>query len=197
MTEKVGKWRELREAAQSLRQLISDVELMLSKNGEMTDEFKRTMHSDVVRAKLALEKTEAALAKQTPAPPSPELLQLLKDSCDRDWKDESPEVIIRIACNALYWRDYEIAKLREESDNYQRGYDDAARIYENRAQQTPHAAGQDAANEKASIEDMFSYLVDSNAEIVSTLKIFIDKLAEARASQTSTATGAAREGASE
>jgi len=43
-----------------------------------------------------------------------ELLQPLKDSCDRDWKDESPAQIIAIAANAIYWRDKEIEALKRE-----------------------------------------------------------------------------------
>jgi hypothetical protein len=40
------------------------------------------------------------------------MLQPLKDACDRDWKDESPDQIITIAANAIYWRDREIEKLK-------------------------------------------------------------------------------------
>jgi len=32
------------------------------------------------------------------------LLKPLKDACDRDWKDETPEQIVAIAANAIYWR---------------------------------------------------------------------------------------------
>jgi hypothetical protein len=45
---------------------------------------------------------------------SPGLAQLLKDACDRDWKDETPEQIVKIAANGLYWRDKEIAQLKAE-----------------------------------------------------------------------------------
>ncbi|MDA4129237.1 MAG: hypothetical protein OK457_00550 [Thaumarchaeota archaeon] len=33
-----------------------------------------------------------------------QLVAPLKKQCDRDWKDETPEQIVAIACNAIYWR---------------------------------------------------------------------------------------------
>lgn len=32
------------------------------------------------------------------------LLQPLKDACDRDWDDETPEQIVAVAANAIHWR---------------------------------------------------------------------------------------------
>lgn len=40
------------------------------------------------------------------------LLQPLKDACDRDWKDETPEQVVTIAANAIYWRDRELIESR-------------------------------------------------------------------------------------
>jgi hypothetical protein len=40
------------------------------------------------------------------------LLEPLKAACDRSWSDETPEQIVAIAANALYWRDQEIARLK-------------------------------------------------------------------------------------
>jgi len=34
------------------------------------------------------------------------LLKLMKKSCDRDWKDETPEQIVTIFANADYWRNW-------------------------------------------------------------------------------------------
>jgi len=64
---------KLREASRSLRHLISDAELMLSKNGAMTDEFKRVMSWDIKRAKDVLERVEAVRAAlgQTSTAPGP------------------------------------------------------------------------------------------------------------------------------
>ncbi len=35
-------------------------------------------------------------------------LQPLKDACDRDWKDETPQQIIVIAANAIHWRNRQV-----------------------------------------------------------------------------------------
>jgi len=32
------------------------------------------------------------------------LVAPLKAACDRDWKDETPEQVVSIAANAIYWR---------------------------------------------------------------------------------------------
>ena len=36
-------------------------------------------------------------------------LQPLKDACNREWKDETPQEIVSIAANAIYWRGYNVA----------------------------------------------------------------------------------------
>ena len=41
-------------------------------------------------------------------------LSPLKAACDRSWADETPQQIVSIAANAIYWRDQEIAKLKAE-----------------------------------------------------------------------------------
>ena len=50
---------------QVVRYLLSDVKLMLSKNGKMTDGFKRTMGWDISRAKTALEWAERSAAPES------------------------------------------------------------------------------------------------------------------------------------
>jgi len=42
------------------------------------------------------------------------LLQPLKDACDRDWEDETPEQVVAIAANAIYWRGRAANKQRED-----------------------------------------------------------------------------------
>ena len=49
------------------------------------------------------EKHLAALATYAAHVAGP-LVQLLKDACDRDWKDETPAQVVAIAANAIYWR---------------------------------------------------------------------------------------------
>lgn len=53
-----------------------------------------------------------------------ELIAPLKAAIDRDWKDETPEQVITIVCNALLWRAREIdvlskslAEQHKEQDN--------------------------------------------------------------------------------
>ena len=41
------------------------------------------------------------------------LVEPLKKACDRAWEDETPEQIVAIAANAIYWREQEIAELRK------------------------------------------------------------------------------------
>lgn len=50
-----------------------------------------------------------------------ELLKVLKDACDRDWKDETPLQVVTIAANAIHWRgqraekaEVELATLRKQ-----------------------------------------------------------------------------------
>lgn len=51
--------------------------------------------------------------EQTPSAAAPPLdLQPLKDACDRDWLDETPQQIVAIAANAIFWRQREIEKLQ-------------------------------------------------------------------------------------
>ncbi len=42
-----------------------------------------------------------------------QLIQPLKRECDREWKEETPEQVVAIAANAIYWRDEEIKMLNE------------------------------------------------------------------------------------
>ena len=37
---------------------------------------------------------------------------ILQGACDRDWKDESLYQTAMIVCNAIYWRDREIERLK-------------------------------------------------------------------------------------
>jgi hypothetical protein len=52
------------------------------------------------------------------------LVAPLKVQCDRDWSDETPEQVVSIACNAIYWRGDELRQALQEAidwnDEYQR-----------------------------------------------------------------------------
>ena len=41
-----------------------------------------------------------------------EVKAILQSACDRDWKDESLYQTAMIVCNAIYWRDREIERLK-------------------------------------------------------------------------------------
>ena len=56
---------------------------------------------------------ELATLRQSLAALTPLDLQPLKDACDRNWTDETPEQVVTIAANAIYWRQREIEDLRE------------------------------------------------------------------------------------
>ena len=40
-------------------------------------------------------------------------IQIIKDACDRDWKDETPAQIATIVSNAMFWRNKKIQELRD------------------------------------------------------------------------------------
>jgi hypothetical protein len=108
-------------AARAYEKVLSIVELLEHRTRAMEQMYRDHLNTCVGGIFV---RGAALAAEPTREQPSPELLQLLKDACDRDWKDETPEVIIRIACNALYWRDREIEKLKE-TDLYTAGRRDA------------------------------------------------------------------------
>ena len=73
-----------------------------------------------LRSKLA-ENTEArdkayqwASELESQVEQQEEARQILRDACDRDWKDEDLLTTARIASNAICWRNSEIWKLREQ-----------------------------------------------------------------------------------
>lgn len=43
-----------------------------------------------------------------------EIAKILKDACDREWRDEDLRTVAVIASNAIYWRNEEIQKLRDQ-----------------------------------------------------------------------------------
>ena len=42
-----------------------------------------------------------------------EVLQTIKNCCDREWSDETPSQIATICANAMLWRNDEIHRLRD------------------------------------------------------------------------------------
>ena len=53
-------------------------------------------------------------------------VQPLKDSMDRKWKDESPQTVIVLAANAIYWRRKHIEDLEAKNTAMQIALDHIA-----------------------------------------------------------------------
>ena len=55
-------------------------------------------------------------------------LKVLKDACERDWKDETPIQIASIAANAIYWRGKRAEAAEQERDRLQEALADTDKL---------------------------------------------------------------------
>ena len=59
-----------------------------------------------------------------------ELMRPLKEACDREWKDETPEQIVTITANAIYWRGRDHAAARQRIEELEGAIRDILQEFE-------------------------------------------------------------------